>query len=176
MSRRGVIVLLEGSEQCGKTTLADKIHEKFKSDYLHGDRPDNKTFKEFHTEMVQSAIYMANAGHVVVLDRCYISHEVYNSMFDGKTEYDTHEFHDNVCIAVGGGGMKYGVVYGNPGRECDPNMRGVLYDDCKGDISRAYDKVIEGYTQHCEFMTYDWTKDPEGEEVLNKIEELHNGK
>lgn len=176
MSRRGVVVLLEGSEQCGKTVLADKIHDKFKSDYLHGDRPDNRSFKDFHTEMMQSAVWMARAGHVVVLDRCYISHEVYNNMFDGKTEYNTREFHDNACIAIGGGGMKLLVVYCNPKREFDPNMREEMYDDSKGDIQKAYEKVIKDYSEHCEFLAYDWTKDPEATEVLNKIEELHNGK
>lgn len=174
MKRRGVIVLLEGSEQCGKTMLADKIRNKFKADYLHGDRPDNKSFKDFHTEMIQSAMWMSRAGHVVVLDRCYISHEVYNSMFDGKTEYNTREFHDNVCIAAGGGGMKYLVIYCNPPRVFDPNMREEMYDDSQGNIKAAYDKAIKNYTRHCEFMTYDWTSDPDAKEVLDKIEELHN--
>lgn len=174
--RTGVVVLLEGSEQCGKTTLANKIHDRFKADYLHGDRPDYNTFKQFHFNMCQAAVMMAADGHVVVLDRCFISHEVYNTLFDGKPEYDTHKLCEEMLTHLTNDGSKLLLVYCRPERKFDPNMREEMYDDSDGKIQNEFDRVISSFAQDLpNFIRYDYNDDPSGESVLKFIEELHNG-
>ena len=177
MSKRtGVVVLLEGSEQCGKTTLADKIHNEFKADYLHGDHPDYNSFVNFHYDMCQTAIDMAGAGHVIILDRCFISHEVYSTLFDGQPEYDTHQLCNELLASLADYGAKSLLVYCRPNRIFDPDMREEMYDDSDGKIQVKFDEVIEQYAQPFNnFIRYDYTVDPSGNSVLNLIEELHRG-
>ena len=176
VKRNGVVVLLEGSEQCGKTTLADKIHNKFKADYLHGDRPDYNSFAKFHFNMCQAAVLMAADGHVVILDRCFISHEVYNTLFDGKPEYDTHKLCDEMLSHLANDETKFVLVYCRPKRKFDPNMREEMYDDSDGKIQAKFDEVINSYTENVpNYIRYDYMEDPSGETVLKLIEELHRG-
>lgn len=174
--RTGVIVLLEGSEQCGKTTLADKIHNRFKADYLHGDRPSRNGFEDFHRNMTVAAFEMAVDGHVVILDRCFISHEVYSALFDDKPEYDTHELCEEMVSCLGDN-VKFVLVYCRPEREFDPDMREEMYDDSDGKIQQKFDELMESYAELVpNYIRYDYTKDPSGESVLKLIEELHNGR
>lgn len=182
-NRKGVIVLLEGSEQCGKTTLADKIHDEFKADYLHGDLPNSKDFFSFHANMCEAALAMATEGHVVVLDRCFISHEVYNTLFNGKPEYDTVRMFHRLLYLAYPRGVKVIVVYCRPQRGFDPALREEAYDDSDGKITAKFDEVINKFTWGGESekarmtvphnITYDWKEDPSGEIVLKEIRRLH---
>lgn len=175
--RSGVVVLLEGSEQCGKTTLADKIHERFKADYMHGDRPTTTNFETFHKRMCIAAIELAENGHVVILDRCYISHLVYGNLFDNKVEYDPEEMHKELIKSLNSVDATLLVVYCRPDRTFEPNLRSEMYDDSDGRIQNEYDNVIERFANtSAEFIRYDWKADPSGESVLKFIEELSNGR
>lgn len=171
--RTGLVVLLEGSEQCGKTTLAEKIQKEFKADYLHGDRPDYNSFADFHHNMGQAAINMAADGHVVILDRWTISHEVYNTLFDGAPEYDTEVMFEEMLSHLANDGSKFLLVYCRPEREFNPNMREEMYDDSDGKIQAEFDKAIEKYPA-TNYIQYNWKEDPSGESVLKLIKELHN--
>lgn len=172
--KHGVVVLLEGSEQCGKTVLSDKIHNRFKADYLHGDRPLRNGFEDFHRNMTVAAFEMAVDGHVVVLDRCFISHQVYGELFDGGTQYDTHKLCEEFNSALEENGAKLIIVYCRPDREFDPDMREEMYDDSDGRIQSKFDELIDTY--QAEVVKYNWKKDPSGETILNLIEEVHNGR
>ena len=62
MDKKGVIVILEGSEQCGKTTLARKIEDDLKAIYLHGSRPLDGDFWEYHAYMLKTALYLRSSA------------------------------------------------------------------------------------------------------------------
>lgn len=174
--RKGVVVLLEGSEQCGKTTLANKIQEEFKADYLHGDRPTTTDFETFHKRMCMAAIDAAENGHVVILDRCYISHLVYGRLFDQKVEYDPVLLQNELVRQLNLVDAKLLVVYCRPERTFEPGLRSEMYDDSDGKIQNEFDNVIEDFANStANYLCYDWKADPSGESVLKFIGELQNG-
>lgn len=176
-NRKGVVVLLEGSEQCGKTTLANKIQETFKADYLHGDRPTTTSFETFHKRMCMAAIEAAENGHVVILDRCYISHLVYGTLFDNKIEYDPLLLQSELVRQLNLVNAKLLVVYCRPDRTFEPTLRKEMYDDSDGRIQEEFDNVMEKFANSsAEYIRYDWKADPSGESVLKYIEGLHNGR
>ncbi len=173
METKGKIIILEGSEQCGKTTLARKIEDEFKAFYLHGSRPLDRNFEDYHKTMLATALYFAEQGHTVVIDRCFISHEVYNTMFDGKPQYDTHEVYDEFCSECADRGLEHLIVYCKPDREFDPNMREEMYDDSDGSISNEFDRVMAAFGLGVSenIIVYNWKAEPTGESIINKIKE-----
>lgn len=171
----GVVVLLEGSEQCGKTTLADKLRAEFKADYLHGDRPD-ASLEDFHRDMCDCARNMASYGHIVVLDRCFVSHEVYGQLFDGGPEYSTDDLREDLASSLDLFGNILLIVYCRPEREFDPEMREEMYDDSDGAIQRKFDEIMEPIFKEMpnNCVLYDWKSDPDATTIINLIKELRS--
>lgn len=176
METQGKIIILEGSEQCGKTTLARKIEDEFKAFYFHGSRPADGCFEIYHSSMLNSALYFAEQGHTVVIDRCFISHEVYNTLFDGAPEYDTKRLFEEFESDAYDRGIPFLIVYCKPDREFDKNMREEMYDDSDGSISRKFDEVMEtfGLGVSDNIILYNWKAEPTGKSIINKIKELDN--
>lgn len=174
---RGVIVILEGSEQCGKTTLARKIQDKYKAYYFHGSRPENGNFLEYHWKMFNSALEAARNGHVVVLDRHLVSHQVYGTLFDGGLCYNTHKMHramESICELFG---VELMFVFCNPARNFDPNMREEMYSDADGKISKAFENAFPSYVKDSKnvIIEYDWQRNPTAQAVLLAIELVRQG-
>lgn len=173
MNKKGKIVILEGSEQCGKTTLARKIEDEFKAYYFHGSRPLDGDFSTYHYMMLDTALYFAEQGHTVVIDRCFISHEVYNTMFDGKPQYDTKRLYDEFVAEASSRGISHLIVYCKPDREFDAGLREEMYDDSDGSISREFDGVMNrfGLGKDDHIIIYNWKAEPTGESIINKLKE-----
>lgn len=170
---KGYIVILEGSEQCGKTTLAKKIEDEFKAFYFHGSRPNDNNFEQYHSTMLDAALYFAEQGHVVVIDRCFVSHEVYGKLFDGGTQYNTKNLYEEFQSEASDRGIKYKLVYCRPERSFDANMREEMYDDSDGSIYREFDRAIEtfGLCSDPNIIVYNWKEEPTGESILNLLKE-----
>ena len=173
MNQKGKIVILEGSEQCGKTTLARKIEDEFKAFYFHGSRPLDGDFSTYHYMMLDTALYFAEQGHTVVIDRCFISHEVYNTLFDGKPQYDTKRLYDEFVSEASSKGIPHLIVYCKPDREFDAELREEMYDDSDGSISRKFDEVMEtfGLGVSDNIIVYNWKAEPTGESIIKTIKE-----
>ena len=177
MSKNGMIVILEGSEQCGKTTLARKIQDLYKAYYFHGSRPEDGDFLSYHTDMFLSALKFASRGHVVVLDRHFISHEVYGRLFDKGTKYDTHKMHRMMELMCEMSDVQLCVIFCNPKTEFDPEMRDEMYSDGDGKIKKAFEDIIYTYLKDASnaIMMYDWTRSPSAEPVLLALELIRRG-
>lgn len=173
MDKKGAVILIEGSEQCGKTVLAEKIQKVFKAVYLHGSRPLSRNFGVYHKRMCEFATNMANEGHVVIIDRCYMSHQVYGTLFDGGTQYDTHNLHKDVVDFCNKYGIPFVIIHCNPDRVFDEDLREEMYDDSNGKISSAMKKEFERLPKDgLTFIEYDWQKEETGQSVLKQIDGL----
>jgi hypothetical protein len=83
MTARG-IVILEGADSSGKTTLANVFRERHGARYLHG-----RVFPDpwkYHLAMLRRATRLADT-QLVVVDRHWLSHLAYGRAFDNGT-YD----------------------------------------------------------------------------------------
>lgn len=79
------IIILEGGDSSGKTTLATKICERYDATYLHGVPFDDCW--DSHLRMLREA--MADSqNHLVVVDRHWISEQVYGPIKRGRSQYN----------------------------------------------------------------------------------------
>ena len=84
MKSRGIIVL-EGADASGKTTLARHLVEKHGARYLH-----NRVWPDmwrYHVASARLALRWADTG-LVVIDRLWLSELVYGQVFRGGAFYD----------------------------------------------------------------------------------------
>ena len=78
------IVVLEGANAAGKTTLARHLVERYGARYLHS-RPTRDPWRR-HVAMLRRAVALSER-HLVVLDRHWLSEQVYGRVF-GSPAYD----------------------------------------------------------------------------------------
>ena len=72
-----MIVILEGADMTGKTSLANHLIRNFGAKYLHMTyRFAGKEFA-YHTAVLKKALQLSRRGHMVVLDRCWMSESIY---------------------------------------------------------------------------------------------------
>ena len=84
MKPRGIIVL-EGGDCSGKSTLADHFVEKYGAKKLHGRIfPD---MWKYHTAMLRLALKWADT-ELVVIDRLHLSELIYGQVYRGGPAYD----------------------------------------------------------------------------------------
>jgi hypothetical protein len=79
------IILLEGADCSGKTTLARHLVDAYGARYLHG-----RVFKDMwrsHVAMVRLALRWADEG-LVVIDRLWLSELIYGQIYRGGPSYD----------------------------------------------------------------------------------------
>lgn len=81
---RGIIVL-DGADATGKTTLANHFREAYGAKYLHL-RVHSKMWK-WHLAAVDRAARLAD-DHLVVIDRLWLSEQAYGQTFRGGPAYD----------------------------------------------------------------------------------------
>lgn len=81
----GKIILIEGPDSTGKTSLYNAIYELTKSDYLHASRYEignDKAYEALYHNTLDAALLLRNTGHTVVLDRHLISNIIYDAVFE----------------------------------------------------------------------------------------------
>lgn len=80
------IILLEGADGTGKTTLAKAIEARCKNSvYLHNGLYPNMW--NSHLECVKEAVKLSRE-HVVIIDRLWISEQIYGTVFRGGPAYN----------------------------------------------------------------------------------------
>lgn len=81
----GKIILIEGPDSTGKTSLYNAIYELSKSDYLHASRYEignDKAYEALYHNTLDAALLLRKAGHTIVLDRHLISNIIYDAVFE----------------------------------------------------------------------------------------------
>lgn len=87
MNSKGIVVL-EGPDGAGKTTLANHLVDTYGARYVHG-RVFNDCWKS-HTAMLRLACRWSSEG-LVVLDRHWPSEAIYGTTFRGNSQYSPNE-------------------------------------------------------------------------------------
>lgn len=73
-----MIIILEGENKCGKTTLANYIVKKYHFKYIKCSQPKGDAFKEYWK------ILENNIGQNIVIDRFHVGESVYGPIYRGK--------------------------------------------------------------------------------------------
>lgn len=84
MTIRGVI-LIEGADASGKTTLARHLVERYDAKYIHSTV--RRDVWKWHLAALRLAHYYSQHG-LVVLDRHFLSEQIYGAVYRGGPAYD----------------------------------------------------------------------------------------
>ena len=84
---RGKILIVEGPDGVGKTTLINKIKEKFKNNFYMHLRV-HKNMKLWHTATTRLAIRKHLEGRLVLVDRHWPSEQCYSYIRSDGPSYD----------------------------------------------------------------------------------------
>ena len=95
MSAEPVFIILEGPDACGKTTFANTFVESHGAKYMHLTyiKDDREMFRANYMALVRARLWLEQ-GKSVVLDRSWISENVYSHVWRGgsKMAYDVAGF------------------------------------------------------------------------------------
>ena len=142
-----MIIILEGPDGTGKTTLAQEICKKLGAKYLHLTyRWKDKIF-DYHTAAIRFA---SKQTQPIVIDRWWPSEAVYAKAFRGGSDWPMQgRMLDRIA-------RKYGAIYVYCGSNPDTTIanhaklkhtREEMYDDIS-DVAYLYDKLWNGDSTH----------------------------
>lgn len=80
------IIVLDGPDGTGKTTLAQYFVEHHGAVYLHLSYKFKNSMAQYHTAMLLKAIDLYKKGHLVIIDRLWMSEYVYAKVFRGGSK------------------------------------------------------------------------------------------
>lgn len=81
------LIVIEGPDGAGKTTLAEMIVNKTHGVYLHGTYTEDPY--QHHLGLLKAAVTALDAGETVVMDRHWISECIYGQVMRGGVGYGT---------------------------------------------------------------------------------------
>lgn len=102
-NKPGGILLFEGADSSGKTSLARYFVEKYGAHYIHG-RVHKDAWK-WHNAAIRRALRFKEHGEFTVIDRNFISHLVYgrvfnNQQYDAEARFLDDAFRENGALIV----------------------------------------------------------------------------
>ena len=99
-----MIIIIEGSDGTGKTTLAKYLCKKLNAHYLHATYRFKNTMFEYHTALLLKAINLIKDTHrPVIIDRHWVSEAVYAEVYRGGSIWGLQgRFVERVLNRVGG--------------------------------------------------------------------------
>ncbi len=80
------IIILEGPDGTGKTTLAQRLVKDHGATYIHQGWSKGVDWGLRHLATMRRAARLASLGKPVVVDRLWLSGEIYGSVFRGKSD------------------------------------------------------------------------------------------
>ena len=83
------IIILEGPDGVGKTTLAKKFKELYSESYYIHLRV-HKNMELWHTAAARLAVKMKEKGKLVIIDRHWPSEQCYSYIYRGEPSYDAY--------------------------------------------------------------------------------------
>lgn len=148
-----MIILVEGPDGSGKSTLCNNIIENHKASYIHLSRPKNKL--DIHSQFIHSmsAAHLLNeSGSDVILDRHFLSQIVYQGIFNDQNTIEKFSatafmnIIDKIILCIPGDKNKYLDRFNNL-----KTNRYEMYQN----MEDVYDAYLSLYT---------------GEKICNKID------
>lgn len=80
-----MLIIIEGIDRTGKSTLADAIAEKVGGEVIHSSKPTRHPLREYETRLKD---YVPGTGQHLILDRWHVGELVWPEIFGRKSEYD----------------------------------------------------------------------------------------
>lgn len=80
------IIILDGPDACGKTTLANKFIEKYGGTYMHLTYRFADKMPIYHAAMLRKALKLSKS-QLVIIDRLHVSEYIYAKVFRGGTKW-----------------------------------------------------------------------------------------
>jgi thymidylate kinase len=162
------MIILEGPDGCGKSTLAKAIEDKYKAIVIHASYDKSWNIRKLHRNMVWSANMIEASGCPVVFDRWALSEAVYGSVFRGSESYDTK---DLVSYTI----ENYAplLIYCSNDDVVKNHLRNMqnrseMYDDMT-DVAELYDILVRS-GDYGSWLKYDFSKTTI-ENFMEKIDE-----
>lgn len=85
------LIIIEGADGTGKSTLARELQESTKGHLIHGSWNKNWDIPEYHQEMYAAALTLLEFQPVII-DRWAVSEEVYANAYRGGAKYSADEW------------------------------------------------------------------------------------
>lgn len=95
-----MIIILEGADGTGKSTLAAEIAKQKGAHIIHSSFNKGWNIRRYHTKLIQHAKELEDLGIVVVMDRWAPSEQVYGDIFRDGPSYSVEDlikqFNNNI--------------------------------------------------------------------------------
>ena len=99
MMLKNPIIILEGPDCSGKTTLANELMSKYRNHvYIHNAVCSD--IEKLHQNAMSSAIQLSD-DFVVIIDRLHLSEKIYGKIFRNKVAYNTDLFDKKISKIIG---------------------------------------------------------------------------
>lgn len=135
------LIILEGPDGSGKTTLAEYLVKHHQAHYMHLTYDKSWNMFDYMTEHLTAAINMLEQGHLVIIDRHWMSEEIYAKVFRGGSPWPyMGRLFDRIIL-------KYSGTY----VLCIPgDLRAYLkaYNDLKESRIEMYDTMESVYKEY----------------------------
>lgn len=143
------IIILEGPDCSGKTTLANELMSKYKNHvYIHNAVSDD--IEHLHTTAISCAMALS-LDFVVIIDRLHLSEQIYGTIFRQRVAYDVELF-DNKLNSLSN---VYKVL-------CLTDKKSTLEKHKERKDKEMFDnisKVWDAYSKIKGWKKYNWKKD-----------------
>lgn len=150
------MIILEGPDGTGKTTLANALAKKLNGFVIHAGFDRKWDIRQFHSAVITSAYFIENSGCPVIIDRWAVSEAVYGRVFRGGEAYDTAALMRDACLSY-----EPILVYCRNDNAIENHLknkaeREEMFDDMT-DVVKTYDELLKS-GKYGRWMVYDYTK------------------
>ena len=97
------LIILDGPDGAGKTTLAQYYVKQYGAIYMHLTYRFKDNMFNYHTAMLLKACKLVDQGHLVIIDRLWMSELVYAKVFRGGSRWPfMSRFLDRIILKYSG--------------------------------------------------------------------------
>lgn len=150
------MIILEGPDGTGKTTLAEALAKKLNGLVIHAGFDRKWDIRQFHSAIITSAYFIENAGCPVIIDRWAVSEAVYGRVFRGGEAYNTQALVKDAALS-------YDPIFiycrnDNVVENHKKNAaaREEMFEDMT-EVAKLYDELLKS-GNYGRWIVYDYTK------------------
>lgn len=148
-----MIVVIEGADGTGKSTLANSLARYFNAKVIHRTHITDQPKSELYS--IYENLIMEHKDHNVILDRAWYSEMAYGPVFRDKSHISIEQMHDlEKLIHLVGGFIIY--CHNNDSYKLS-QTRGEDYVENEEQhikVCEAYEQLFHGYEHKVEVLEY----------------------